>query len=103
MDDGRPGRSDEGRKRAVVWLARRHGGGTMRWVRGRIAALVLGIGVGLAAGTPSASAQDSGGSGSLGGYGATAGFSAAGMASRSPMIIPYGGRFEGFMPGRMGG
>ena len=50
----------------------------------------------------SADAQSSGG-GSLGGYGASSGSGGPGMGSGGAMVIPYGGRTEGFMPGRMGG
>ena len=40
----------------------------------------------------------------LGGYGAAPVYSNPGMGGGSgPMIIPYGGMFEGFMPSRMGG
>lgn len=49
-----------------------------------------------------AEAQLSGSGGSLGGYGASMGSAGSGMGGGS-MIIPYGGRTEGFMPGRMGG
>jgi hypothetical protein len=52
--------------------------------------------------TPSASAQRYG-AGSLGGYGAAPSFANPSMSGSSPMIIPYGGMFEGFMPGRTGG
>ncbi len=38
--------------------------------------------------------------GSLRGYGAA---SSSAMGDGGPVIIPYGGRTEGFMPGRMGG
>lgn len=41
--------------------------------------------------------------GSLGGYGAASSYSGLGMGGSTPMIIPYGGMFEGFMPSRMGG
>lgn len=51
-----------------------------------------------------ASAQ-SPGTGSLGGYGAASSFASSGTGGggSGPMIIPYGGMFEGFMPARMGG
>src|SRR5262249_14851715 len=48
-------------------------------------------------------AQAYGPSSSLGGYGAMSGEANPDMGGSSPMIIPYGGRFEGFMPGRTGG
>jgi len=47
-------------------------------------------------------AQFAGRGGSLGGYGASSGLTGPGMGGGS-VIIPYGGRTEGFMPGRMGG
>lgn len=49
-----------------------------------------------------ADAQFSAGSGSLGGYGSASGVAGLGMGG-GPMVIPYGGMTEGFMPGRMGG
>jgi hypothetical protein len=52
---------------------------------------------------PSACAQGYGSSGMLGGYGAAAGGSSLNMTDRGPLVIPYGGQFGGFMPGRMGG
>jgi hypothetical protein len=64
---------------------------------------VLIIGGGSAVETSSALAQAYGPSGPLGGFGAMSGDASPGMGGSSPMIIPYGGRFEGFMPGRMGG
>jgi hypothetical protein len=48
-------------------------------------------------------AQDFGSSGSLGGYGAVSNSASPGLGGSSPMIIPYSGTFEGFMPSRMGG
>ena len=66
-------------------------------------ACAFAVGGGLAVGTSSASAQGYGTPGSLGGYGATSSFASSGMGGNSPMIIPYSGMFEGFMPGRMGG
>jgi hypothetical protein len=57
----------------------------------------------LATGTTPASAQGYGPSPPLGGYGASSGDGMRGMTIMSPMIIPYGGTYEGFMPGRMGG
>lgn len=52
-----------------------------------------------------AEAQGPGSAGSLGGYGAAPVYSNPGMGGggSGPMIIPYGGMFEGFMPSRMGG
>src|SRR4051812_39011094 len=51
-----------------------------------------------------AMAQGPIGPGSLGGYGAASPYSSAGMGGGSgPMVIPYGGMFEGFMPSRAGG
>ena len=52
-----------------------------------------------------AKAQSPGSSGSLGGYGAAPVYSNPGMGGGGggPMVIPYGGMFEGFMPSRMGG
>ncbi len=61
------------------------------------------IAVGLAIEAPAASAQGYVPSASLGGYGAPSSDPIAGMGSGSPMIIPYAGTFEGFMPSRMGG
>ena len=40
--------------------------------------------------------------GSLGGYGASSAMGGGGMGG-GPMVIPYGGMTEGFMPGRGGG
>jgi hypothetical protein len=48
-----------------------------------------------------ATAQFAGGGTPLGGYGSASGVAGAGMGG--PMVIPYGGMTEGFMPGRMGG
>jgi hypothetical protein len=67
-----------------------------------VAGLVLGGGA-FAIVPPTAFAQGYGSSGMLGGYGASAGGSALGMSDRSPLVIPYGNQFGGFMPGRMGG
>ncbi|MDX2059694.1 MAG: hypothetical protein SFV24_17920 [Gemmatimonadales bacterium] len=52
-----------------------------------------------------AQAQGPGSSGSLGGYGAAPVYSnpELGGGGNGPMIIPYGGMFEGFMPSRTGG
>jgi hypothetical protein len=61
------------------------------------------LGIVLAATTTTASAQGLGSSAPLGGYGATSNDATGGMTVTSPMIIPYAGTFEGFMPGRMGG
>ncbi len=72
----------------------------MRFLRPHVLVSALAIGSGLALETPSASAQ---GYGSLGGYGAVSRYATPGMGQSSPMIIPYGGTFEGFMPSRMGG
>jgi hypothetical protein len=52
--------------------------------------------------TSSATAQFAGGATPLGGYGAPTGVAGSGMGG-GPMVIPYGGMTEGFMPGRMGG
>jgi hypothetical protein len=49
-----------------------------------------------------ASAQGFGSVGSLGGYGGAMSTSDTGMATSGP-IIPYAGKFGGFMPSRMGG
>jgi hypothetical protein len=49
---------------------------------------------------PSAYSQGLGSRNSLGGYGAT--MFDSGMGTASP-VIPYAGRFGGFMPSRMGG
>src|SRR5262249_53227519 len=40
---------------------------------------------------------------SLGGFGASLSGAMPGMGDGAPIVIPYGGSFEGFMPGRMGG
>jgi hypothetical protein len=60
-------------------------------------------GVVLAILPPAVCAQGYDGPGALGGYGAAASGSSLGMSDRSPLVIPYGGQFSGFMPGRMGG
>ena len=75
----------------------------MRMDRPAIRLLALAIGIGLGAGAPSASAQGYGSPGSLGGFGATSSGAMPGMGDGGPILIPYGGSFEGFMPGRMGG
>lgn len=63
----------------------------------------LAMGLGLATATPAASAQMSGAPGpSLGGYGGREVGAMAGSVGE-PMLIPYGGSFEGFLPGRMDG
>jgi hypothetical protein len=41
--------------------------------------------------------------GTLGGYGAASTYANPSMGGGGPMVIPYGGMFEGFMPSRMGG
>ncbi len=61
-------------------------------------ALAIGVGQALAAG--SARAQGVGRGGSLGGYGGSMGVG-SGMGMGGP-ILPYAGRFGGFMPYRMG-
>lgn len=72
---------------------------------GRKLLALLAVAGGSVALAPSASAQATGPSGSLGGYGAASTYASPGMgaAGSGPMIIPYGGMFEGFMPSRMGG
>lgn len=67
-----------------------------------IGVMALVLGGGLDVGSPSASAQGYGGPGSLGGFGGSSAGAMAGMGGASTMIVPYGGSFEGFMPGRMG-
>jgi hypothetical protein len=62
-------------------------------------ALVIGVGQSLAG---SAWAQSFGPGGTLGGYGGAMGGPGAGMGMGGP-VIPYAGRFGGFMPSRMGG
>ena len=64
--------------------------------------LALVIGVGFCAGSPSARGQVAGGAGSLGGFGGSD-RAMSGPGAGGPMVIPYGGTFEGFMPSRMGG
>ena len=67
---------------------------------------VVMIGAALGLATSSASAQGLGPGGSLGGYGAASSSGTPGMGSTGgggAMVIPYGGRTEGFMPSRMGG
>jgi len=70
---------------------------------GVLALFTVGGVVTLSGGT--AMAQGPGSSGSLGGYGAAPVYSNPGMGGggSGPMVIPYGGMFEGFMPSRMGG
>jgi hypothetical protein len=58
------------------------------------------LGSSLAIASSSASAQ---GYGSLGGYWAASRYATPNVGDSSPMVIPYGGMFEGFMPSRMGG
>ncbi len=55
-----------------------------------------------AVGISRASAQGLGSGGSLGGYGGSMSSSASGMGMSGP-VIPYAGKFGGFMPSRMGG
>lgn len=71
--------------------------------RGALALFTVGGVVALSVGT--AEAQGPGSSGSLGGYGAAPVYSNPGMGGggSGPMVIPYGGMFEGFMPSRMDG
>ena len=59
----------------------------------------------VAASVLSAASAEAQGQGSLGGYGAAPVYSTPGMGGggSGPMVIPYGGMFEGFMPSRMGG
>jgi len=71
--------------------------------RRRLVASALLIGGSLAIGNAPCWAQGPGSSGSLGGYGAVSSYANPGMGGGSPMIIPYSGTFEGFMPSRMGG
>lgn len=71
-------------------------------MRARSGGILLGLA--MACAWPStADAQFVGGGGSLGGYGASSAFGGPGMGGGGPMVIPYGGMTEGFMPGRMGG
>ena len=63
---------------------------------------VVSIGLIQTIGSSIASAQGSGPRGSLGGYGASM-RSAGGEMGSGGSIIPYAGRFGGFMPSRMGG
>jgi hypothetical protein len=67
---------------------------------GRLLAGVLLLAAVLALGTPSACGQGLSAPPSLGGYGAAAGDSLTGMGGP---IIPYGGKFGGFMPYRAAG
>ena len=64
---------------------------------------ILLTGGSLALGNPACLAQGLGSSGSLGGYGAVSSYASPSMGGSSPMLIPYSGTFEGFMPSRMGG
>jgi hypothetical protein len=66
----------------------------MRLVRFACGALAVAIGIGLGPASRPAAAQ---------GLGMGAGGGMPGMVGGSPMIIPYSGTFEGFMPGRMAG
>jgi hypothetical protein len=65
-------------------------------------AVILVVGAIVGFKTSTATAQFSGGGTPLGGYGAEVGVAGSGMGG-GPMVIPYGGMTEGFMPGRMGG
>ena len=69
--------------------------------RGVLACIFL-IGGVLGIGTPPARAQGSGPAGSLGGYGGSMTDVGSGMGMSGP-VIPYAGKFGGFMPYRMGG
>ena len=71
----------------------------MRTLKQTIVAGVLSIALSQAMGTASAYAQ---GPGSLGGYGASMAESGSGMGMNGP-VIPYNGKFGGFMPYRMSG
>ncbi len=59
----------------------------------------------LAASALSGASAEAQGPSSLGGYGAAPVYSTPGMGGggSGPMVIPYGGMFEGFMPSRTGG
>jgi hypothetical protein len=74
-------------------------GGIMRTLKRTIPAVILTVAVGQPLRVDLAWAQ---GYGSLGGYGATRGNTDPGMGSGGT-IIPYAGKFGGFMPYRMGG
>jgi hypothetical protein len=63
---------------------------------------VLLVGWGLVIEIPAARAQGPGPSGSLGGYGGSMTDTGSGMGMGGP-VIPYAGKFGGFMPYRMGG
>ena len=63
---------------------------------------VLGIGAWLALATPSAEAQAPHARADLGGYGAAQATGGMGMGAGSP-LLPYAGKFGGFMPYRAGG
>jgi hypothetical protein len=63
---------------------------------------IFAIGASFCIGTSSARGQGFGPGVSLGGYGETSVSPSPGMGSGGPMVIPYGGMTEGFMPGRMG-
>ena len=70
-------------------------------MRGTLALVAVG---GVLSLTGAAAKAQGPGTGSLGGYGAASSFASPGTGGGSgPMIIPYGGMFEGFMPSRMGG
>jgi hypothetical protein len=81
------------------WLV--SGENAMRTVS-RCFAVILVVGAFVGLKTSSATAQFVGGGTPLGGYGATTGVADSGIGG-GPMVIPYGGMTEGFMPGRMGG
>jgi hypothetical protein len=87
-----------------IWLTSSDAvrGGTMRTSFRSLVMGVLVIGAGQALAAGSARAQGSAPGGSLGGYGGGMGGSGGGMGMGGP-IIPYAGRFGGFMPSRMGG
>ena len=74
----------------------------MSTVTRAILAGILGIAVVQVTGASSASAQGPGPIGSLGGYGRSMTDTGAGMGMSGP-IIPYAGKFGGFMPYRMEG
>ncbi len=75
----------------------------MRAASWRLWGEILLAGGSLSIGNSQCWAQGLGSSGSLGGYGTVSNSASPGMGGSSPMIIPYSGTFEGFMPSRMGG
>jgi hypothetical protein len=101
--------SEQGRLDAAIHAVpdglkkERMGAGIMPIPRRRLVASVLLLGGSLAIGNPPCRAQGLGSSAPLGGYGAVSGYANPGMGGSSPMIIPYAGMFDGFMPSRMGG